>query len=192
MGTFVVIKIAVWVVVATMVACLAPHGCHCGGCRVLALMAVCAREAVLDVFVREWELADAIVTDCDDMRATRAENGGAAEERKHSRQDGQRVVSPPPLGSARRAAGRRAARCAHIGERATSQRHARPHQLGHTLALLSEGVGVSGCKLLPKSPRAKAKAAALKVAKATVLPTPSKAVADALLLRHKGSSGADH
>ena len=28
----------------------------------------------------------------------------------------------------------------------------RSHQLGHTLALLSEGVGGSGCKLLPKKP----------------------------------------
>ena len=37
-----------------------------------------------------------------------------------------------------------------------------------------------------------AKAAAVKVAKAAVLATPSKAAAAALLLRHKGSSGADH
>ena len=27
------------------------------------------------------------------------------------------------------------------------------HQLGHTLALLSEGAGGGGCKLHPKSPR---------------------------------------
>ena len=39
---------------------------------------------------------------------------------------------------------------------------------------------------------AEAKATALKVVKAAVLATPSKAAADALLLRHKGSSGADH
>ena len=31
-----------------------------------------------------------------------------------------------------------------------------PPQLGHTLALLSEGAAGSGCKLLPKSPRAQA------------------------------------
>ena len=35
------------------------------------------------------------------------------------------------------------------------------HLPGHTLALLSEGVAESGCKLLPKSPRAQVRSLAL-------------------------------